>query len=153
MIYFVVYLFLEVLISVNISSSIGGFATFLEIVLSAALGISILVNFKESLRENLTAVSYNCIDLDQFQKLNLFTLFGAILLIIPGFMTDIIGILMQFSVFTSMLVNRYNMRSKNCDISTGSMNNSQNRNKNQNNYIKESDVIDVEIISDSTTNK
>lgn len=149
MIYFVVYLFLEVLISVNISSSIGAFATFLEIIFSAGFGIYILMNFKESLRENLTAVSYNCIDLEQFQKLNLFTLFGAILIIIPGFMTDIIGGLMQFSVFTSMLVNRYNMYNNKCDISANDMNNAQNNNT----YIKESDVIDVEIISDSTTTK
>lgn len=145
MIYFVVYLFLEVIISVNFSSSIGGLATFFEIVLSAALGITILLNFKESLKENLTAVSYNCIDLEEFQKLNLFTLFGAILLIIPGFMTDIIGILMQFSVFTTMIVNRYNMRNKKCDI--------QNETQNFTNHIKDSDVIDVEIVSDSTTNK
>ena len=139
MIYFIIYLFLEVLISVNISSALGGFVTFLEIIFSAGFGIFILMNFKESLRENLTAVSYNCIDLEQFQKLNLFTLFGAVLIIIPGFMTDIIGALMQFSVFTTMLVNRYSMYNKKCDIDT------------QN--IKELDVIDVEIISDSTTTK
>ena len=147
MIYFVVYLFLEVLISVNISSVIGGFATFIEIILSAGFGISILVNFKESLRENLTAVSYNCIDLEQFQKLNLFTLFGAILLIIPGFMTDIIGMLLQFSVLTTMLVNKYNVYNKKCDIPSSGY--TQTKEK----YIKESDVIDVEIISDSTTTK
>lgn len=147
MIYFVVYLFFEVLISVNISSSIGGFATFLEIVFTAGFGIYILVNFKESVRENLTAVSYNCIDLEQFQSLNLFTLFGAILLIIPGFMTDIIGVLMQFSVFTTMLVNKYNVHNKKRNTPSSE------NNQTQENYIKESDVIDVEIISDSTTNK
>ncbi len=147
MIYFVVYLFFEVLISVNISSSIGGFATFFEILLSAAFGIMILLNFKESLKENLTAVSYNCIDLEEFQKLNLFTLFGAILLIVPGFMTDILGVLMQFSVFTTMLVNKYNMHSQKCDIVNASY-----KQKNEN-YIKESDVIDVEIISDRATTK
>lgn len=147
MIYFVVYLFLEVLISVNISSVIGAFATFLEIIISAGFGIFILVNFKESLRENLTAVSYNCIDLEQFQKLNLFTLFGAILLIIPGFMTDIIGMLLQFSVFTTMVVNKYNVRNKKCDVASSGYNQTKEK------YIKESDVIDVEIISDSTTTK
>jgi len=145
MIYFIVYLFLEVLISVNISSTLGAFNTFLEIIFSAGLGIFILVNFKDSLRENLTAVSYNFIDLEEFQRLNLFTLFGAILLIVPGFMTDIIGILMQFSVFTSMFINRYNVYKNKDDISV-------NKNTNQN-YIKESDVIDVEIVSDSTTTK
>lgn len=143
MIYFVVYLFLEVLISVNISSAIGGLATFFEIILSAMVGISILVNFRKTLVENMTAVSYSCIDLDQFQRLNLFTLFGAILLIVPGFLTDIIGALMQFSAFTAMLVNRYNVKSSKCKTSF----------EEENNITKDSDVIDVEIISDSTSIK
>ena len=143
MIYFVVYLFLEVLISVNISSQIGGLATFFEIMLSAFIGVSILINFRKTLVENMTAVSYNCIDLQQFQKLNLFTLFGAILLIVPGFLTDIMGIFMQFSVFTSMLVNRYNVKSGNCNTSF----------EEENHIKKDSDVIDVEIISDNTSIK
>ena len=144
MVYFLVYLFLEVLISVNISSSIGGLATFLEIILSALIGISILVNFRKTLVENMTAVSYNCIDLEQFQRLNLFTLFGAILLIIPGFLTDIIGILLQFSVVTSMIVNRYNVKSGNCKA---------NYNYENNNITKDSDVIDVEIVEHNTSLK
>ena len=143
MLYFLAYLFFEVIISVNISSAIGGLATFLEIVLSALIGISILVNFRKTLIENMTAVSYNCIDLEQFQRLNLFTLFGAVLLIVPGFLTDIIGVLMQFGVFTSMLVNRYNVKSGNCNA----------QGYKQNNLKKDSDVIDVEIISNNATIK
>ncbi len=143
MIYFLVYLFLEVLISVQISSAIGGLATFFEIITSAFLGVAILLNFRKTLFENMAAVSYSCIDLEQFQRLNLFTLFGAIFLIVPGFLTDILGILLQFSVFTSMLVNRYNVKSGNCNTNYN----------NQNNIKKDSDVIDVEIISDNTTIK
>ena len=136
MIYFIAYLFLEVLISVNISSAIGSLNTFLEIILTSFIGISILINFRKTLVENLTAVSYSCIDLKQFQSLNLFTLLGAILLIVPGFLTDILGILMQFSVFTTMLVNRYHVKSGNCKSDFT-----------QNNSKKDSDVIDVEIIT------
>ncbi len=143
MIYFLVYLFLEVLVSVQISSAIGGLATFLEILATAFIGISILVNFRKNLIENMTAVSYNCIDLEQFQKLNLFTLIGAILLIVPGFLTDILGILMQFGVFTSMIVNRYNVKSGKCNSSF----------EDQNNITKDADVIDVEIIEHNTTLK
>jgi UPF0716 family protein affecting phage T7 exclusion len=139
MIYFLIYLFLEVIVSVNISSAIGGLATFLEIVLSAFLGVAILANFKATLRENIMAVSYSCIDLKQFQSLNLFTIIGAILLIIPGFLTDIVGILLQFSVFTTMLVNRYNMSFGKC-----------NTKYEKNNIEKDIDVIDVEIISDNS---
>lgn len=142
MVYFLIYLFFEVLISVNISSAIGGLATFFEIILSAMFGIAILVNFKSTLRENFTAVSYSCIDLKQFQSLNLFTIFGAILLIAPGFLTDIVGILLQFSVFTTMLVNRYNVKSGRCKD-----------NYENNNIKKDINVIDVEIISDNSNTK
>ncbi|WP_294962125.1 FxsA family protein [Sulfurimonas sp.] len=149
MIYFVIYLFLEVLVSVNISSYIGGLLTFFEIVLTAFIGISILVNFRTTLLNNITAVSYHAIDLREFQRLNLFTIIGAILLIIPGFMTDILGSLMQFSVFTSMLVNRYNIKSGNYKPS----NNQEDIQNIQKNIQKDSDVIDVEIISDNSTTK
>ncbi len=140
MIYFLIYLFLEVLISVNVSSSIGGFMTFIEIILSAFVGISILINFREILVENLRAVTTNKIDLLEFQKLNLFTLLGAFLLILPGFLTDIIGILMQFSLFTSMFVNRYVSNSNDKNIYTTKLG-------------EDSDVIDVEIINDKHTIK
>jgi len=142
MIYFLVYLFLEVLISVNISSAIGGLMTFFEIILSAFIGISILINFRKTLVANLTSVSYNVIDLQQFQNLNLFTLFGAILLIVPGFLTDILGILMQFSILTTMLVNRYQVKSHH-------QNNIYENKQTQ----KDSNVIDVEIIGDNPSLK
>lgn len=136
MIYFIVYLFLEVIVSVNIASALGGFLTFLEIIFSAFLGFVILVNFRETLSENFRALSRNAIDIQQFQSLNLFTIIGAFLLIIPGFLTDIIGILLQFSVFTSMLVNHFAKSNK--------------TNFKQNNKQKDSDVIDVEIVDDTT---
>ena len=141
--YFLLYLFLEVLLSVNISSSLGGLLTFVEIMLSAFVGVSILVNFRATLAENMAAVSYNKIDLNEFQRLNLFTLFGAVLLIVPGFLTDIIGLIMQFSVITSMLVNRYGVKSTQYKSHSG-----------ETNHIKkDSNVIDVEIISDDSSIK
>lgn len=141
MIYFIVYLFLEVVVFVNISSAIGALATFIEIVLSALLGLVILVNFKSTLRENLSSLSQNYMDMREFNSLNLFTIIGAILLIIPGFLTDIVGILLQFSVFTTMLTNRYSMRS------------SGHKKYTKNNIQKDIDVIDVEIISDNSHTK
>ena len=141
MLYFLVYIFLEVIISVNISSAIGGLVTFLEIIISGFIGVSLLMNFKSNFRENLNAVSYDCMNLKQFQNLNLFTFIGAIFMVLPGFFTDILGALMQFSVFTTMLVNSYNVKFAKCNT---------NFDTNQtNNVKKESNVIDVEIISDN----
>ncbi len=141
MIYFLLYLFLEVVVSVNISSAIGGINTFLEILLSAFIGISILVNFRSTLGENLHAVSTNRIDLQEFQRLNIFTLLGAILLIVPGFLTDILGIFLQFSVFTKMLVNRFTAKSQQDDTIHYHKTTTTK---------KEDNVIDVEIIRDDT---
>ena len=137
MLYFLLYLFLETIVSVNIASAIGGLATFFEIVLTALIGIFILANFRNTFMENLMAVSYARIDLEEFQRLNLFTVIGAILLILPGFLTDIIGLLLQFSAVTSMLVNRYGVKSKR-----------ENFEDFEEPFYKESDddVIDVEII-------
>ncbi len=147
MIYFLIYLFLEVVISVNIASALGGITTFFELILSALIGVAILFNFRNTLAENMKAVSYNCINLQQFQELNLFTLFGAVLLILPGFLTDMIGLLMQFSVFTTMLVNRLSSKYGHCDTPA-----QQEHTKEHFHYHerKDDDVIDVEIISDST---
>ncbi len=136
MLYFLIYLFLEVLVSVEIASAIGGLATFVELLLSAAVGIVILLRFQATLSENMRAVSMRRIDLMQFQKLNLFTLFGAVLLIIPGFLTDIIGILLQFRAITGILVNRFSAKWP-THTPTYSP--------------KDSNVIDVEIISDHSS--
>lgn len=141
MIYFVIYVFLEVIISVNISSFLGGFLTFVEIVLSAAYGVSILINFRKNLFENMNAVSYSCIDFEEFQRLNLFTIVGGIMLIVPGFLTDLIGVLLQFSVITTMAVNHFKARTNRCKTEF------------KKNIKKDIDVIDVEIINDNTSNK
>lgn len=142
--YFLVYLFLEVLISVNIASSIGGLATFLEILASAIVGIIILTNFRSTLSENIRAVSARQIDMSEFQRLNLFTIAGAILLIIPGFLTDIIGVLLQFGVFTKMIVNRTHVKSQSTRP---------HQDYRQNTIQKDSDVIDVEIIDTQHSSK
>ncbi len=130
MIYFLLYLFLETVVSVNIASALGGVLTFVEILLSALYGFFILANFRNSMGENFMMVVSGRIDVEEFERLNLFSFFGAILLIVPGFLTDIIGLLLQFSVITSMIANRY-------------------KKPNHPNHFKEEsdDVIDVEIIS------
>ena len=144
MLYFLIYLFLEVLVSVNIASSIGGLATFLEILASAVIGIIIMTNFRSTLAENIRAVSARQIDMLEFQRLNLFTIAGAILLIIPGFLTDIIGVLLQFGVFTKMIVNRTHVKSQSTRLY---------QDYTQNTIQKDSDVIDVEIIDTQHSSK
>lgn len=146
MFYFLIYLFLEVMISVNLASQIGGFNTFLELIISAFVGFLLLVNFRATLFENMQAFSMQKIDVQEFQRLNIFAVLGAVLLIVPGFLTDIIGILLQFSVVTKMLVNRFTAKST--MKKGGAQSHTQ---YTQIHEEKDDDVIDVEIISNDST--
>lgn len=107
MIYFLIYLFAEVILTVEIASQIGGLATFLEIVGSAFLGIFILMNFRHALSENLEALRTRQIDMQGFSNRNMMGLLGALLLILPGFLSDIIGVLLQFSLVGTLIINRF----------------------------------------------
>ncbi|WP_456323134.1 FxsA family protein [Hydrogenimonas sp.] len=135
MIYFLLYLFLEIFVSVEISSAIGPFWTFVEVIGSAIAGLLLLTNFRYTFFENMQAVMEGRITPESFQKQNMASLIGAILLIVPGFLTDIVGLALQFGLFANIVANRLAKRGrKNENIQTTPFQEG------------ESDVIDVEII-------
>lgn len=138
MIYFLIYLFAEVFLTIEIASKIGGLATFLEILGSGFLGIFILMNFRHALSENLDALRTRQIDMQGFSNRNIMGLLGAILLILPGFLSDLIGILMQFSLLGTLIINRFTRKYPT-----------------ENNYTqttrKDDHVIDAEIIEHTTS--
>jgi 2-isopropylmalate synthase/UPF0716 protein FxsA len=136
MIYFFIYLFVEVLVSVKIAGYLGGIGTFLEIMLSGFIGIVLLANVKTTMMESFKAMSNNCISMKEFQELNIFALLGAILLILPGLLSDIIGVLMQFSVFTGLVISRYQNFKGECPSPKHTKG--------------EENVIDVEIVNTDT---
>lgn len=107
MIYFLIYLFLEVVISVNVFGVLGGIGAFAEIILSAILGIVLLANTRHTMAESFNALATHRISQQTFTQVNTFGLLGAIMLIIPGILTDVIGILLQFSVITSLILGRF----------------------------------------------
>lgn len=136
MIYFLVYLFLEVIITMKGASLIGGGATFAEIIGSGVLGIFILLNFRHALAENIQALQRRQIDPQGFMQQNLLGLLGALLLILPGFLGDSVGLLMEVSVGVKLLINRFSRKYTE---------------PNQTNQSTKDDyVIDAEIISDTT---
>ena len=102
--YFLIYLFFEVLVSVNVASAIGSINTFIELVASALLGGVLLANFRVTLMQNLNALMQGEISPSSFQRLNLWSIVGAILLILPGILGDIVGLLLQFSSIVTLLV-------------------------------------------------
>ncbi len=111
--YLIIYLFIEVLISVEIAGRLGGLLTFVEIVISAMIGFFLLVNFRYTISKSAAALMSGEIGVQDFQKMSLFTLIGAVLLIVPGFFSDILGVLLQFSFFGSLFAGRVlNLKNK-----------------------------------------
>ncbi len=135
MIYFVLYLFIEIFVSVEVASEIGPFWTFVEVMLSAVAGLLLLTNFRYTFFENMRALAEGEMTPERFQNQNIAALIGAILLIVPGFFTDMVGILLQFGVFTNLLMTRL-ARKKRRDTFVDDVPF----------HEGETDVIDVEII-------
>ncbi len=155
MLYFFIYLFLEIMISTSIASSIGGFGTFLEVLISAIIGIFILKTFKYSLSESVNKARSGKITQEEFIKTNVGKAIGAFLLIIPGFFTDIIGIMLQFGVlvwvfskiFTFKKPSKTTTHNTNFEYKETRFNNTNYKGKNND------EIIDVEVIDNNNSIK
>ncbi len=113
MLYFILYLFIETFVSVKIASAIGPFWTFVEIIATALYGMWILKNMHLQLAVTMQALANGEISMEEFESMNLYTAIGAILLIIPGFFTDILGLLLQFGVFSKFIAKKiFKLKSK-----------------------------------------
>jgi UPF0716 family protein affecting phage T7 exclusion len=134
--FIILYLFIEVLVSTEFASRLGGLLTFLEIIISALIGFFLLTNFRYTLAQSMTGLMNGSLSIQEFQKMSLFTLIGAVLLIVPGFFSDILGVLLQFSFFGTLFASKVlNLKNK----------------KNINREGKD-DAIDVEVIDNDTSN-
>ena len=153
MLYFLIYLFLEVMISSTIASSIGGLLTFFEILLSAIIGMIILKNFKYSLSENIQKARTGQITQEEFVKINVAKAIGAFLLIIPGFFTDIIGILLQLGMFVSLFSKIFEFKKRNNNTTYSTNFEYTQTNYKHNNTRRDDEIIDIEIIDSNNTIK
>ena len=142
------------MISSTIAGEIGGLLTFGEILLTIIIGTTLLRNFQFSLSEKINAVRNGEITQEDFVKSSIGKAIGAVLLIIPGFFTDILGILLQFGLFTIIFSKIFTFKpraSNNNHYTKTSYTYSQFNEKSQktNQNKGDEDVIDVEIIDDN----
>jgi UPF0716 family protein affecting phage T7 exclusion len=98
-IYFLVYLFLEILFSYEFAKIFTPFGLFLEVIFSAFVGVSILRTLQFSIFEDMQRVLRREISEEEFLTAGMFKFIGAILLIIPGVFSDMLGILFLFEPF------------------------------------------------------
>ena len=94
------------MVTSNISGEIGGLLTFLEIIISAGIGFFLLINFRYTVAQSMSMLMSGEMDAQEFQKLSLFTLLGAVLLIIPGFFSDMLGVALQFSFIGTFIAKK-----------------------------------------------
>lgn len=154
-IYIFLYLFLEVMVSTYFASMLGGLYTFFEIVISAFIGMFLLKNFKYSLMMNIKSLTKGEITQEDFIKQNVANAIGAILLIIPGFLTDIVGILLQFGILTRILTKifKFKIASKTNSNDSFSEYQEQQFTYKQKRRYDDDEIIDVEVIDDSKSIK
>ena len=100
MLYFLIYLFFEILITYEFAKVFTPFGLFLEVLLSAIVGVIIIRDLNFALFENMQRVLKREITEQEFISIGLFRFVGAILLLIPGVLTDIIGVLLMFEFFS-----------------------------------------------------
>ena len=99
LIYFLIYLFLEILFSYEFARIFTPLGLFLEVIFSALAGIYILQNLHLSIANSMQKVMQREITQEEFLASGLFKMIGAFLLIIPGVFSDILGILFLFEPF------------------------------------------------------
>jgi UPF0716 family protein affecting phage T7 exclusion len=106
MIYFLVYLFVEIFVSYEFTKIFTPFGMFLEILATAVIGIMLIRTLNFSLAENMQKLATREITQEEFISIGMFKFVGAILLVIPGVFTDILGVLMQFEGFAILVARK-----------------------------------------------
>jgi UPF0716 family protein affecting phage T7 exclusion len=106
-IYFLVYLFLEILFSYEFARIFTPVGLFLEVLITAVAGVYIIQNLHLSLFENMQKVMRREITQEEFVSIGIFKLIGAFLLIIPGVFSDIVGLLFLFEPFARWIAKKF----------------------------------------------
>jgi len=137
LIYFLVYLFLEILFSYEFAKIFTPLGLFLEVLLTAFASIAILRTLNFSMAESMARVMRREISQEEFISIGLFKTIGAILLFVPGVFSDIIGLLLMFEPFARWFAR--NVLHKNT------------KSRSFHSY-SDDDIIDVEIIEEIPKN-
>ncbi len=107
LVYFLGYLFLEILFSYEFARVFTPFGLFLEVIFTALLGAYIIKNLHLSLFEEMQKVLRREISEEEFIAAGLFRLVGAFLLIIPGVFSDLVGLLFLFEPFAKWVGKKF----------------------------------------------
>jgi UPF0716 family protein affecting phage T7 exclusion len=134
-VFIIIYLLLELYVSLSLGEELGFIGSVLWILATLSIGMITLRLEPFTIMENLQAVGVGKFDMKKFQDATMASFLGAILLIIPGAFSDMIGFGLLFYTFYLRFVAKITPAKPNIYKTKG-----------------EEDVIDVEIVERNTNN-
>ncbi len=94
------FLLLELFLSLEVGENIGFLWSAIWIVVSMLVGVRVLQSSPLSLMGNLNSVSRGKLSMQSFQNSSTAYLIGALFLIIPGVLTDLLGLVaLSYTVY------------------------------------------------------
>jgi len=93
------FLLLELYVSLKVGESIGFFWSALWIILSMFVGVRLLQTSPIAIMGNMSAMAQGKLSMKSFHNAASAYMAGAILLIIPGVLSDILGLLLLIYAF------------------------------------------------------
>ncbi|MGE4296204.1 MAG: FxsA family protein [Campylobacterales bacterium] len=100
------YLFVEVMITTAVASEIGGVWMFAEVLGTAALGILMLTGLRQHVVSLAGDLMSRRLNESEVVASSIFRLLGAFLLILPGVVTDALGLALQVPFLGKRLLGR-----------------------------------------------
>jgi 2-isopropylmalate synthase/UPF0716 protein FxsA len=159
-VYILLYFFFEVVITIEVGSYLGGLGTFFEIILSFIVGLFIIKNFKYSVAESLASLQKGEMSEQDVVSSHIFSLLGALCLMLPGIVSDVLGLLMQIEAVAIFTASKVKFKQKepmnsSSHFSTNDQNyyyhqTTYNSNQSTTKSSENDDIIDVEIIDTPT---
>ena len=130
---FIPYLIMELYFSLYTGEEIGFFWSLIWIISSASIGMILLQNSSQAIMGQFQSVKSGKLNMKKFQDASMSYFIAAILLIIPGVLSDFMGIVaLAYTVYLHFLA-KITPEQTNFNIQKG-----------------DNDVIDVEIIDEHT---
>ena len=131
MFFVIPFFFLELYFSLKTGETIGFFWSVIWIVLSALLGMTLLKNSPVAVMGNMQAVQKGKLNIKKFQDASMSYFIGSIMLIIPGVLSDFLGVIFLAYTFYLQFIAKITPEQTNFNQKKGDDN-----------------VIDVEIIDE-----
>jgi 2-isopropylmalate synthase/UPF0716 protein FxsA len=103
----ILYLFFEVMTTAAFINAFGGLALFLEIITTAVVGVLMFSGLNRHMGSLMGDLMARRISEQELVASSLYRVIGALLLIVPGILTDLLGLMMQFRFLGRGVMRRF----------------------------------------------